>query len=69
MTNKNLQCACKKIKFVNPGWNSPGQVNVRKGLFVLPYEEMIEPGTTKLKRYREIRHDVNECKATTGDEE
>ena len=35
----------------------------------LPYIEMIEPGTTKLKRYRGIRHDVNECKATTGDEE
>ena len=39
-----IQCACKKIKFVNPGWNDPNLVNVRKGLFVLPYEETIESG-------------------------
>ena len=67
MTNKKLQCACKKIKFVNPGWNDPNLVNVRKGLFVLPYEETFESGATRIKRYKAIKHDINKCKAITGD--
>ena len=34
----------------------------------LPYEETIESGATRIKRYRGIRHDVNKCKAINGDE-
>ena len=53
--------------FVNPGWNDPNLVNVRKGLFVLPYEETFESGATRIKRYKAIKHDINKCKAITGD--
>jgi hypothetical protein len=34
----------------------------------LPYVEIIKPGITRIKRYKGIKHDVNKCKAITGDE-
>ena len=34
----------------------------------LPYIETPESNATRIKRYRAIKHDVNKCKAITGDE-
>jgi len=34
----------------------------------LPYIEIPESDATRIIRYRRIKHDVNKCKAITGDE-
>jgi len=34
----------------------------------LPYIEIPESDATRIIRYRAIKHDVNKCKAITGDE-
>jgi len=63
MTNKNLQCACKKYES-----NSWIYTEIALHQLELPYIETFESGATRIKRYKAIKHDVNKCKAITGDE-